>query len=267
MDPAKPGRKPDATARTVRKTLMTLLLIPVIAYAIACAVLYATQRNYIYFPVPRDTAQPSLVLPSDAGDVFVSVHERAGNKALLYFGGNAEDVSQSVPELAHAFPDRAIYALHYRGYGGSAGAPSEAALVADAIALFDRARAAHGDIAVIGRSLGSGVAMQVAAARPASRLMLVTPYASLVDVGAAQMPMFPVRWLLRDTFDSAARAPMLTVPTTLIVAGRDQVVPLASTRRLQAAFRPGVARWVDLPGEDHDFAMTPDYLAALASTP
>jgi pimeloyl-ACP methyl ester carboxylesterase len=247
--------------------VVSLLLVPLVAYLIACVVLYFTQRNYIYVPVPRDAAQASMTLPSDAGDVVVSFHERAGTKALLYFGGNAEDVSQTVPELAQAFPDRAIYALHYRGYGGSAGEPSEAALVGDAIALFDRANTKHDDIAVVGRSLGSGVAMQVAAARPASRLVLVTPYASLVDVGAAQMPMFPVRWLLRDTFDSAARAPTIAVPTTLVVAGHDAVVPLASTRRLQAAFRPGMARWVDLPGEGHNFGMTPAYLAALQSTP
>jgi pimeloyl-ACP methyl ester carboxylesterase len=265
MTPAAPGREPDDTVRAVRKTVLTLLLIPVVAYAIACLVLFVTQRKYIYVPVPRDDAQASLTLPTDAGDVFVSTRELAGGKAIVYFGGNAEDVSQTVPELAYAFPDRAIYALHYRSYGGSAGDPSEAALVADALALFDRVHATHADIIVIGRSLGSGVAVQVASLRPATRLVLVTPYASLVDVGAAQMPWFPVRWMLRDRFDSAALAPSLAMPTTLIVAGRDEVVPLASTRRLQAAFRPGVARWVDLPGEHHNFGMTPAYLAALAS--
>jgi pimeloyl-ACP methyl ester carboxylesterase len=245
--------------------ILTLVLAPIIAYLFACLMLYATQRNYIYFPVPRDTAQPAITLATDAGDVFASTRELAGPKALVYFGGNAEDVSQTVPELAFAFPDRAIYALHFRGYGGSAGTPSEAALVADGLALFDRVHADRADIVVIGRSLGSGVAVQVAAARPASRLVLVTPYDSLVAVGAAQFPVFPVRWLMKDPFDSAARAPGLTVPTTLIVAGRDEVVPMASTRRLQAAFRPGVARWVDLPREGHNFALTPEYLAALQS--
>ena len=253
--------------RPLRKTMLTLVAIPVVAYLLACVVLYATQRNYIYFPVPRDSAQPSITLATDAGDVFVSTRELAGPKALLYFGGNAEDVSQTVPELAVAFPDRAIYALHFRGYGGSAGEPSEAALVADGLALFDRVHADHDDIVVIGRSLGSGVAVQVAAARPASRLVLVTPYDSLVAVGATQFPVFPVRWLMKDQFDSVARAPGLSVPTTLIVAGRDEVVPMANTRRLQAAFRPGVARWVDLPGEGHNFALTPAYLAALQSVP
>jgi pimeloyl-ACP methyl ester carboxylesterase len=91
----------------------------------------------------------------------------------------------------------------------------------------------------------------------------VTPYDSLADVGAAHYPMFPVRWLARDRFDSVRVAPALTLPTTIIAAGRDPVVPMANTRRLEAAFRPGVARFVLLPGEDHNFGLTPEYLAAL----
>jgi len=244
------------------------VLVPVALYAFACLMLYATQRNLIYFPVPRlQTAVPTLVLQTDAGDVLVSTRVVEGRRAIVYFGGNAEDVSQSVPDLAIAFPGRAIYALHYRGYGGSAGAPSEAGIVADALALFDRVHAAHPDVVLVGRSLGSGAAVQVAGARPAAGLVLVTPYDSLADVGAAHYPLFPVRWLARDRFDSARIAPALTLPTTIIAAGRDSVVPTANTRRLEAAFRPGVARVVVLPRENHNFGLTPEYLAALQSTP
>lgn len=245
-----------------------VLLLPLGLYAFACLMLFATQRNLIYFAVPRtNPSVPTLALRTDAGDVLVSTRVVEGKRAIVYFGGNAEDVSQSVPDLAVAFPDRAIYALHYRGYGGSAGAPGEAAIVADALALFDRVQAAHDDIVVIGRSLGSGAAVQVAGARPATALILVTPYDSLADVGAAHYPMFPVRWLARDRFDSARIAPTLTLPTTIIAAGRDQVIPMANTRRLEAAFRPGVARFVLLPREDHNFGLSPEYLAALQSTP
>jgi pimeloyl-ACP methyl ester carboxylesterase len=237
-------------------------------YAFACVMLYLTQRNMVFFPVPRtNTADPLLVLKTDVGDVLVTTRAIPGRRALLYFGGNAEDVSQTVPELAVAFPDRTIHALHYRGYGGSAGTPSESAIVADALALFDLARATHDDIVVVGRSLGSGVAVQVAGARPATRLVLVTPYDSLANVAAAHYPAFPVRWLMRDPFDSVAIAPRLAMPTTIIAAGRDEVIPMANTRRLQAAFKPGVARFVLLPDEGHNFALTPEYLAALQSAP
>ena len=250
------------------KVIALFVLAPLLLYAFACLMLYATQRNLIYFAVPRtNTTAPTLTLQTDAGDVLVSTRVVEGKRAIVYFGGNAEDVSQSVPDLAVAFPDRAIYALHYRGYGGSAGSPGEAAIVADALALFDRVHASHPDIVLVGRSLGSGAAVQVAGARPATGLVLVTPYDSLADVGAAHYPMFPVRWLARDRFDSARIAPTLTLPTTIIAAERDQIVPPANTHRLQAAFRPGVARFVLLPREDHNFGLTPDYLAALQSVP
>src|SRR5688572_4194420 len=156
------------------RVIALFVLVPLLLYAFACLMLYATQRNLIYFAVPRtNTAAPTLALQTDAGDVLVSTRVVEGPRAIVYFGGNAEDVSQSVPDLAVAFPDRAIYALHYRGYGGSAGSPGETAIVADAIALFDRVHASHDDIVVIGRSLGSGAAVQVAGARPASALVLV----------------------------------------------------------------------------------------------
>jgi pimeloyl-ACP methyl ester carboxylesterase len=244
----------------------TFIAVLVALYAFACLMLYLTQRNLVFYPVPRqETSVPTFAMPTDAGNVFVSTRVQDGPRAVVYFGGNAEDVSQTVPALAVAYPDRAIYALHYRGYGGSAGSPAQDGIVADALALFDRVHATHGDILVVGRSLGSGVAVQVAGARPVSRLVLVTPYDSLANVAATHYPAFPVRWLMRDPFDSAAVAPRLALPTTIIAAGRDQVIPMDSTRRLQAAFRPGVAEFILLPREGHNFGLTPEYLAALQS--
>lgn len=80
--------------------------------------------------------------------------------------------------------------------------PSEVALVADALALFDRVYAEHPHVVVGGRSLGSGVAVHVASLRPVARLVLVTPYDSLYGIAARQFPYVPVRWLLWDTFES-----------------------------------------------------------------
>lgn len=252
----------------MRRLTLTFLLVPILLYAFACLMLYLTQRNLIFFPVPRtNTTAPTIALKADVGDVLVSTRVVDGQRAVVYFGGNAEDVSQTVSDLAVAYPDRAIYALHYRGYGGSAGSPGQDGIVADALALFDLVKARHADLLVVGRSLGSGVAVQVAGARPATRLVLVTPYDSLADVGAAHYPMFPVRWMMKDPFDSIAIAPRLALPTTIIAAERDPVVPMASTRRLEAAFRPGLARFILLPREDHNFGLTPEYLAALQAPP
>src|SRR5258707_11958849 len=112
--------------------------------------------------------------------------------ALIYFGGNAEDVSQDIPDLADALPDRAIYALHYPGYGGSAGSPSQKAIFAASLALFDRVHAEHQNVVVVGRSLGSGVTVWIASQRSIARIILVTPFDSLADVASEQYRFVPV---------------------------------------------------------------------------
>ena len=113
--------------------------------------------------------------------------------ALLYFGGNAERLDASRDEFARLFPDRTVYLLSYRGYGASEGQPGEAALFGDALALYDAARARHPRrrYAVIGRSLGSGVASYLASQRPVERLALVTPFDSLAEVAQAHYPVVP----------------------------------------------------------------------------
>lgn len=236
--------------RVVAGILLTMLLL----YAAACAALYAFQRSLIYFPQPATYGggANTLTLPVDGADIRVTVRAHAGAKALLYFGGNAEDVSASLPSFARAFPDHAIYLLHYRGYGGSAGKPSEAAIHADARALFDKVRQEHPQIALVGRSLGSGVAVRLASERPATRLVLVTPYDSIAAIAAQQFPYFPVRWLLTDKFESVRLAPAIRVPTLILQAEQDHVIPGPSTARLHAAFAKGVARLVVIKGAGHN---------------
>ena len=121
--------------------------------------------------------------------------------------------------------------MHYRGYGGSAGAPSEAALLEDARTLFDQVHARHADVVAMGRSLGTGVAVRLASERPVSRLVLVTPYDSLQDIAVRQYPYFPVRWLLRERFDSGRVAARVTAPTLILAADGDEVIPRESTKK------------------------------------
>jgi pimeloyl-ACP methyl ester carboxylesterase len=241
-------------------------VVVLVAYLVACAALFLFQRSLIYFPQPRSAAggASTVTLPVDGAQVVVTVLERGGPSAVVYFGGNAEDVSQSLAPLAAAFPDRALYLMHYRGYGGSSGAPSEVALVADALRLFDRVQAQHANIVVIGRSLGSGVAVQLASARPAERLVLVTPYDSLQELAARQFPYVPVRWLLRDKFESGTYAAKITAPTLLIAAENDEVIPRSSTDALHARFAAGLASLRIVPGTDHNsISSSPEYAVLL----
>jgi len=238
--------------RTFSRLALRLAWLAFIAWLIVCAGIYVMQRQMLYLPQPRQVATPLLTLPTPAGDVLVSFREQPGPDALLYFGGNAEDVSFTLDELARLFPKQALYLLHYRGYGGSAGEPGEAALVADAQSLFDTVHARHGRVAVIGRSLGSGVAVQLAASRPVRRLVLVTPFDSVEALAARLYPWLPVRWLLKDRFDSAAHVARVSAPTLVLTAGRDRVVPAENTRRLIERFPPAQVAHQSIPEADHD---------------
>lgn len=247
--------------------IVTILVsILVVLYAGACVALFAFQRSLTYYPQPKTYGGPAdtMVLGVDGANLNVSVRPHAGPKAMIYFGGNAEDVSANLPSFAAAFPDHALYLMHYRGYGGSTGKPTEAALHADALALFDQVRREHPEVAVVGRSLGTGIAVRLARERPASKLILVTPYDSLGAVAANQFRYFPVRWLLTDKFDAIADAPAVRVPTLIMQAEHDEVIPARHTEALAAAFAKGVASRVVIRGVGHnDISAKPEYLEAI----
>ena len=238
----------------MQKTLAVILLLAMGAYAAACLALFFLQRSMIYFPPPVASyaAPVTSTLAVPGATVKVSERPLAGEKALIYLGGNAEDVTASLPLLDRAFPQRALYLLHYRGFTGSTGSPSEAALVGDALALFDRVARAHGDVVVIGRSLGTGVAVQLASQRPVSRLVLVTPFDSLAGLAARQFPVFPVRLLLRDRYASTQYAPRVTAPTLLIAAQHDEIIPPDSAQLLLSRFPDGVASLRVIGGVGHN---------------
>lgn len=256
-----------AASRTfpLRKIVLVLSGLAALLYLAACFALWKSQRSYLYFPVlERQADVPTLVLPRGNVQVIVSTLERAGPQAVLYLGGNAEDVSRTVPQLAGEFPQAAIYALHYRGYGGSGGSPTEAALLGDTLALFDRIHREHAQVRVIGRSLGSGLAVHLASLRPVSNLVLVTPYDSIAGIAASQFPYFPTDWLLQDRYDSWKYASRVKAPTLLILAEHDQVIPRSSSLQLLDAFAPGVAHAVMIPGAGHnDINQSADYAAAV----
>ena len=248
------------------KIVASFLMIALVLYLGACVALYLFQRSMIYFPQPGGLAEPAarMVLQVPGADLHVMVRPHAGPKAILYFGGNAEDVAANLPSFARAFPDHAIYLMHYRGYGPSTGKPTEAFLHADALALFDKVQREHPDIAVIGRSLGSGVAVRLASERPVAKLVLVTPYDSIQEVAAQHYRYFPVRWLLTDKFESVVHAPAIKAPTLILQAESDAVVPSARTARLNAAFARGVATLVVVPGTSHNtISESPLYLDAI----
>ncbi len=245
-----------------------LLLVAVTAglYAVLCLLMFATQRSQMYFPV-RESAAPGATaefLALEDARIKVWAVERPGEAALIYFGGNAEDVGASVARFAALMPEHSLYFVNYRGYGGSSGEPSEAALTGDAVALYDWLRPRHREISVLGRSLGSGVAVRLATEREIRRLVLVTPFDSLVAVARAHYGWLPVGLLMLDRFDSASRAPKVGAEALVVIAAEDEVIPRARSDALVAAW-PSPPRVVVLDGAGHnDLDLDPRYFGELA---
>jgi uncharacterized protein len=250
----------------VARVILIVLAIAAFIYAALCLALFLGQRSFLYYPQAKSAADDNtLTLNTDGERVLVTTRLRPGSEAVIYFGGNAEDVSRSLPTLESAFPGRSLYALNYRGYGGSTGKPSEPALIADALTLFDRVHIEHPHITIIGRSLGSGVAVHITSMRPVERLVLVTPYDSLANIAAIHFPYFPVRWLLLDKFESWRYAPKVTAPTKMIAAQNDEVIPLASTESLYKRLPHSLVTLTVIKGVGHNnISDSPEYVRLLA---
>jgi len=248
------------------RALLSLLALVALAYLGLVTWIYATQRAQIYFPVPesRHPGAEALWLENEGGRIKVWHVARGGSRALIYFGGNAEDVSGNVESFAAAFPGRSLFLVNYRGYGGSTGRPSEAGLNADALAVFDHVQQAHGDIAVMGRSLGSGVAVALASKRPVDRLVLVTAYDSLVNVAREYFGWLPVGLLLKDRYDSAGLAREVDAPVLIVIAAEDEIISTPRSEALAAAFAPGQARSAIVQGATHNtLDLSPEYLGVV----
>lgn len=228
-------------------TLLTL-------YVVFCALLFVFQRSLMYFPtsLPGNAEDFIERLPVEDIELALSVHHGSGSNAIIYFGGNAEEVSGGLAEWASYFPDCGIYLQHYRGYGGSGGKPSENALHADARAVFNLVQSRYENIAVIGRSLGSGVAIRLAAENPVNRLVLVTPYDSILSLARRSYPFVPIKMMLIDEFQSVLYAPDIKVPVLVIKAQTDNLIPHDHTEALLNEFELGIAYAITIPGTEHN---------------
>jgi uncharacterized protein len=249
------------------RNLAFLLLLSAGAWLLVCILLFANQRSHIYYPVPESssTIARSMRLQNGGEDLKIWVMPRPGPRAILYFGGNAEDVAYSLEGFSKAYPSHSLYLINFRGYGGSSGRPTENGLQDDALAVFDQVHELHPRISVIGRSLGSGVATYLASLREVDRLVLVTPFDSLVKVAGEHFPWLPVALLMRDRYDSASRASSIRAPVLIVIAGADEIIPRARSDALAAAFVPAQVRVTVLDGAGHnEIDSRPQYLESIA---
>lgn len=226
-------------------------------YLALCAALFLLQRPVI-FPAPRAraSAPPGMAYVAVPGGTSLAWSDAGGDgPVLVHFHGNAEQAADSAFLAARLVREGVSFAaVEYPGYAGTPGAPTEASLLDAAARALEHLAGpmgvARGRLALSGQSLGTGVAVAMAARGWGTRLLLVSPYTSLADVGARAFPWVPVRLLLRDRLDSAARAPEVRVPALVLHGTLDEVIPFDLGRAL-AARLPG-ARFVALEGAGHN---------------
>jgi pimeloyl-ACP methyl ester carboxylesterase len=247
--------------------LLSIATIAGLVYLLFGLYLYANQDRMLYYP---EFAQARNDLPTerfeiDGETIRVHVLNPGRPAAALYFGGNGESVGYSAGALASALPDRTLYLVNYRGYGGSTGKPQEAALYSDAAFIFDAVAGQHAEFAVIGRSLGSGVATWLAAERDIARLVLITPFDSIAGIAKRHFPLYPVTLFMKERYVSADRVGRIDAPTLLLIASDDTIVPMASSRRLEKVFPPEQVSTFVLEGTGHNsISNHPDYYRRIA---
>ena len=231
------------------------------------AAIAASQRRLVFNPTlrrevdkPRSSGHRTrpIVLRADDGTKlsgWLMTPQLVGpHPAVVYFGGRSEEVSWVVRDAGKLFPGMAVLAVNYRGYGASQGDPAEQHMVADGRMLFDWLAERHhvdpSKVAVVGRSLGSGVAVQVALERPVHSLVLITPYDSILAIAKRKFRAVPVEYVLRHRFESVKYAPSLTAPTFVLRAAMDDVVPHSHTDLLVAKLGK-LQRDETVPDSDH----------------
>ena len=217
-------------------------------YLAAGGALYLGQRRLVYFPNPQRTPPEEFglanveerTLKTPDGEALICWYAKAqpGQPTILYFHGNAGNISTRAERIRkYMVRGRGMFMMDYRGYGGSTGQPSEAANVADAKLAYEALRqegVPAKDIILYGESIGSGVAVQVAAEKQAAGLVLDAPYTALVDVAANRYPWFPIRLLMTDTYESRRYLPGLKLPLLVIHGEKDQTIPVVMGREVLA---------------------------------
>jgi pimeloyl-ACP methyl ester carboxylesterase len=229
----------------------SVLGLALTAYLGICAYMFAIQRSLVFRPDTSDISSAVSMVPgAEALRLVTNDGERlvawwkppadAARPVYLYLHGNGANLARRAARYNALTANGAgLLALSWRGYGGSTGEPSEAGMRRDAEAGHAWLAGAGIEprrIILFGESLGTGVATWLAARRPAAGLILDSPYASIVEIGARRYPWLPVRLLARDRFDAVAEAGKVRVPVLASICRNDWLTPSEDALRLMSAF-------------------------------
>lgn len=246
--------------------MKSLFLTLLVFYVLFCLTFCSLQRKLLYFPQPAGEAYGTPTIRFDIGGEQLNGWVLNGGqpKALIYYGGNAENIEGNIPFFKAVLPDYTVYLIPYRGYGNSTGEPTEQALYSDAVEIFKRVKDNHESVSLMGRSLGSGVATYVAANRPVDRLILVTPFDSIENVAKEHYWMVPVSLFIKDSYRSVSRVKDITAKTYIFIAENDRIIPRKRTDQLIARFGDQLEEVFIIRGAGHNtISEYPSYAESL----
>jgi len=212
---------------------MNIIKVIIFLYLVVGLILFFTQRTFIYFPKPnQEHKEKDIFLKNGDCKIQVIVVNEGKKDAILYFGGNAEAVSMSTDYIAKQFPNHTSYMLSYRGYGLSTCEPTEKGLYSDAELLYDYVKERHEKISAGGRSLGSGIATHLASKRDLHKLVLITPYDSIMSIAQKKYFIYPISLIMKDKYLSGDNVKHFKTKTLLAIAEKDTLVTMENTQKL-----------------------------------
>lgn len=255
------------------KRAQNIMIKALIFYVVIAATLFIVQREMLYHPT-NIAPDPSVLGLKDVEVIALDTPDQEtltvwhaaadpGQPTILFLHGNGGEIGDRAFRFAtYQKVGFGVLFVSWRGYGGSSGSPTEAGLVTDARAAYDwlRETGVEGSaIALAGESLGTGVAVQLAAEREVGAVVLGAPFTAAADIAARRYPWLPVRLLMKDQFRSSDHIARVTAPILIQHGTADQVVPydlghalyeLAGTR----------ATFVSVPDAGHQMLNRPDIL-------
>lgn len=230
-----------------------LSILAVFIYLLVGLLLFLNQDKMLYFPVAKSEHPYAIALFKHESVSIEVIHLNKGKeKALLYFGGNAESVVASAHDFTKYFPNHSVYLMNYRGYAGSNSTPSEQGFYEDALFIFDSIKPRHVNISVVGRSLGTGVATFLASQRDFTSLVLVSPYDSVQSVAQSLYPIYPMSLLLRDKYNAISHIKAIKEPTLIMISEFDKTIPFKHSKRMMDAFPASQVTIKMIKGTDHN---------------
>ena len=233
--------------------LSNLLFILAISYISFGILLYFLQRNFLYFPTEAiNHNYDETTFSHNDVEIKVTVLNEGMEKAIIYFGGNGETVDYNASAFSTALPNHTTYLVNYRGYGDSSGKPEEKGIYSDALSIFDKIKPNYKKISVIGRSLGSPVATLLGSKRDINKLVLITPFDSILAIATQQYPIYPISLMLKDKYDSLSRVKSIKAKTLIIYAEKDNVINIKNTTRLINEFPSSQVNVEMIKNADHN---------------